>query len=108
MSNINVQRAVENIRSTTTVFTPIVEMVVNAIQAIEAANQVAGVVQLRVRRAGQQTLDLDDEPARIVDVLVVDNGIGFTKNNRASFDTLYSDQKIRPHRHAGSFLRRVL
>jgi hypothetical protein len=95
MSNINIQRAVENIRSTTTIFTPIVEMVVNAIQAIEAANQVAGVVQLKVRRAAQQTLDLDDEPARIVDVLVVDNGIGFTKENRTSFDTLYSDQKIK-------------
>jgi hypothetical protein len=35
MSNVNIKRAVENIRSSTTVYTPIVEVIVNAIQAIE-------------------------------------------------------------------------
>jgi hypothetical protein len=95
MSNINIQRAVENIRSTTTVFTPIVEMVVNAVQAIEAAGEARGQVLLRLRRAAQQTLGLDDKPPRIVDILISDNGIGFNKENRASFDTLYSDQKIK-------------
>ena len=30
MSNINIKRAVENIRANTTVYTPVVEMIVNA------------------------------------------------------------------------------
>jgi hypothetical protein len=94
MSNINIPRAVENIRSTTTVFTPIVEMVVNAIEAIEEIGEPAGLVQLRVRRSAQQEVDGDDEGSRIIDVSIVDNGVGFTKANRDSFDTLYSAQKI--------------
>ena len=35
MSNVNVSRAVENIRANTTIYTAIVEVVVNAIQAID-------------------------------------------------------------------------
>jgi hypothetical protein len=34
MSNINIKRAVENIRANTTVYTPVVEIIVNAIQEI--------------------------------------------------------------------------
>jgi|GEM_PF-6121156 len=37
MSNVNIKRVVENIRSGTTVYTPLVECIVNAIQAVEAA-----------------------------------------------------------------------
>ena len=95
MSNINIQRAIENIRSTTTVFTPVVEMVVNAIQAIEAAKQTNGLIHLRVRRIPQADLDLESDGSRILDVSISDNGIGFTAENRDSFDTLYSAQKIR-------------
>ncbi|AMS40156.1 hypothetical protein [Aminobacter aminovorans] len=36
MSNVNVKRLVENIRSGTNIYTPLVELVVNAIQAIDA------------------------------------------------------------------------
>jgi hypothetical protein len=94
MSNINIQRAVENIRSTTTVFTPIVETVVNAIEAIEEAREPHGEVLLRVRRSSQQEIDPEGEGTRILDVVVSDNGIGFNQANRDSFDTLYSAQKI--------------
>ena len=94
MSNINIPRAVENIRSTTTVFTPIVEIIVNAIDAIEEARQPVGLIRLHVRRAAQQELELEDEGSRITDVTITDNGIGFTDANRKSFDTLYSAQKI--------------
>jgi DNA-binding transcriptional ArsR family regulator len=94
MSSINIKRAVENIKSTTTVFTPIVETVVNAIQAIEAAGISNGAVRLRVRRSAQSELEPDGEGSRILDVEVSDNGIGFTQDNRTSFDTLYSEHKI--------------
>lgn len=93
MSNINIQRAVENIRSTTTVFTPIVETVVNAIEAIEAAKVARGQVQIRVRRSPQGEIDASE--SKILDVLAQDNGIGFTQENRESFDTLYSALKLR-------------
>lgn len=36
MSTVNVRRLVENIRSGANVYTPLVELVVNAIQAIDA------------------------------------------------------------------------
>lgn len=94
MSNINIQRAVENIRSTTTVFTPIVEVIVNAIEAIEEARVSTGLIRLKVRRSSQRELDAEMGDSKILDVLVEDNGIGFTEENRASFDTLYSDRKI--------------
>lgn len=94
MSNINIQRAVENIRSTTTVFTPIVEVIVNAIEAIEDAKVSTGLIRLKVRRSSQQELDAEEGDSKILDVLVEDNGIGFTEENRASFDTLYSARKI--------------
>ena len=94
MSNINIQRAVENIRSTTTVFTPIVEVIVNAIEAIEEAKVSTGLIRLHVRRSSQQELDAQEGDSKILDVLVEDNGIGFTEENRASFDTLYSARKI--------------
>lgn len=47
MSNINIRRAVENIRSNTTVYTPVVEMIVNAIQAIDEAGEKNGKVSIR-------------------------------------------------------------
>ncbi len=103
MSNINIQRAVENIRSTTTVFTPIVETVVNAIEAIEEAQEPAGLVQLQVLRSAQQELNPEDDGSRIADVIITDNGIGFTDPHRNSFDTLYSALKI--HRGGKGFGR---
>ncbi len=105
MSNINIQRAVENIRETTTVFTPIVETVVNAIQAIEAAGEPNGRIHLTVRRSSQMEGDPDGEGSQILDVIVSDNGIGFTQENRNSFDTLYSDQKIA---HGGKGFGRLI
>ena len=93
MSNINIQRAIENIRSTTTVYTPIVETVVNAIEAIEAARITNGLVQIRARRSSQGEIDASE--SKILDLLVQDNGIGFNQENRDSFDTLYSALKLR-------------
>jgi hypothetical protein len=92
MSNINIQRAVENIRSTTTVYTPIVETVVNAIQAIEVAGITDGLIRIRVRRSPQSEINASE--SKIIDLQVQDNGIGFNQENRDSFDTLYSALKL--------------
>lgn len=92
MSNVNVRRAVENIRSGTNVYTPLVETIVNAIQAIEAAGREKGRVDILVKRSDQQELE-GGLPA-VESFTVIDNGIGFNDENRDSFDTLYSDHKI--------------
>ncbi|WP_334151169.1 ATP-binding protein [Hyphomicrobium sp.] len=92
MSNVNVRRLVENIRAGTNVYTPLVELVVNAIQAIDQKGVKNGLIQIEILRSGQA--DIIDRLEDIDGFIVKDNGIGFTKSNRDSFDTLYSEQKI--------------
>lgn len=93
MSNINIKRAVEAIRANTTVYTPIVEVIVNAIQAIESGDSHQGKVSIRVHRDQQQEM-LESLPP-VNGVEIEDNGIGFTEENREAFDTLYTDLKIK-------------
>lgn len=91
MSNVNILRAIGNIRSGTTVYTPLVETVVNGIQAIEE-NKTSGQIDIVVERHGQD--DLSGGMPPVINFLIKDNGIGFTDKNRNSFDTLYSDYKF--------------
>ncbi|MDX1749115.1 MAG: ATP-binding protein [Methylophaga sp.] len=91
MSNLNIKRAIDNIRSETNVYTPITEVIVNAIQAIEELDQ-EGIVEIRVDRNRQA--NLDDSVPEISGFTVTDNGIGFNDEHRESFDTLYTEQKI--------------
>lgn len=97
MSNINIKRAVENIPSnTTTIYTPIVEIIVNAIQAIEEIQDTKqGVIKIRLERSPQMELDVSGALPAIENIIIQDNGAGFNKQNRDSFDTLYSDYKIK-------------
>lgn len=92
MSNVNVKRLVENIRSGTNVYTPLVELVVNAIQAIEEKGAEKGLVEIEVLRNGQP--DIIDRLEGVDGFIVKDNGVGFTENNRNAFDTLYTERKI--------------
>jgi Histidine kinase-, DNA gyrase B-, and HSP90-like ATPase len=91
MSKLNIKRTVENIRASTTVYSPIVEVVINAIQAIEAASRPNGKIAIRVRRANQ--MEMDGSLSGVTGFEIEDNGIGFTEENRESFDMLYSDFK---------------
>jgi len=91
MSKLNIKRTVDNIRASTTVYSPIIEVVINAIQAIEATSRPNGKIAVRVLRAQQKELDGSLSEVRSFDI--EDNGIGFTQQNRESFDTLYSDFK---------------
>ena len=92
MSNVNIKRAVENIRANTTVYTPVVEMIVNAIQAIEGASRADGKVSIRALRSSQ--IELDGSLPEVSSFEIEDNGIGFSDAHRNSFDTLYTDLKI--------------
>lgn len=92
MSNVNIKRAVENIRANTTVYTPVVEMIVNAIQAIDEAGRKNGKVSIRAQRSSQA--GLDGGLPEVSSFEIEDNGIGFTDAHRNCFDTLYTDFKI--------------
>ncbi|MCC4234853.1 ATP-binding protein [Sphingobium soli] len=91
MSNVNIKRLVENIRSGTNSYTPLVELVVNGIQAVEQRGAGDGLVEIDVLRNGQP--DLTDRLEEVDGFVVKDNGVGFTKRNRDAFDTLYTDLK---------------
>lgn len=93
MSNVNIVRAVENIKTNTTIYTPIIEVIVNSIQAIESAKNKTGTIKIVAIRSKQT--ETDGSLAAIESLIVTDNGIGFTQANRDSFDTLYSDHKIK-------------
>lgn len=92
MSNVNIKRVIENIRATTTVYTPIAETIVNAIQAIESNGETNGEIAICVHRDDQ--LNIDGGLSDVQSFEIEDNGIGFTDEHRQSFDTLYTDQKI--------------
>ena len=92
MSNVNVKRLVENIRSGTNIYTPLVELIVNAIQAIEEMGAENGLVEIEVLRNGEP--DIIDRLEGVDGFVVKDNGIGFTESNRNAFDTLYTERKI--------------
>lgn len=92
MSNVNIKRAVENIRANTTIYTPVVEMVVNGIQAIDETRRKDGKVLVRAHRSAQT--ELDGSLPEVIGFKIEDNGVGFTDAHRKSFDTLYTDLKI--------------
>jgi hypothetical protein len=92
MSNVNIRRVVENIRSGTNIYTPLVELVVNAIQAIDDKKSDKGLVDIQILRDGQE--DMVDRLQAVDGFIVSDNGIGFNQRNRDSFDTLFTDQKL--------------
>lgn len=92
MSNVNIRRVIENIRSGTNIYTPLVELVVNAIQAIDDKKSGKGLVDIQIIRDGQE--DMVDRLQAVDGFIVSDNGIGFNQRNRDSFDTLFTDQKL--------------
>jgi len=57
MSKVNIKRTVENIRANTTGYSPIVEVVINAIQAIEGAGRQDGTIVVRIQRDDQIEMD---------------------------------------------------
>ncbi|MFD0763349.1 ATP-binding protein [Mucilaginibacter lutimaris] len=91
MSKINIQGTVDNIRSKSNVYTPLIEAIVNAIDSIIEAKQIKGEVIIKVIR--ENSLQFDDTLSEIKSIEIHDNGVGFRQRNRDSFDTLYSLSK---------------
>lgn len=95
MSKINIDRIVKDIKSKTTSLTPIIEAVCNSMDAI-GSERTDGVIDIVVKRSGQQSLKMDSPHilADIVSIDIIDNGIGFTEENKDSFDTYRSGFKM--------------
>lgn len=91
MSRINIQGTINNIRSKSNVYTPIIEAVVNSIQSIINKKNEDGKIEISLIR--ENTLDIDNHKPSIKSIEIRDNGLGFNKENRDSFDTFYSEFK---------------
>ncbi|WP_158977344.1 ATP-binding protein [Cellulophaga sp. L1A9] len=91
MSRINIQGTIDNIRSKTNVYTPIIESIVNSIQSITKKNVENGKIEITLIR--EHTLDFENQIPPIKSISIRDNGSGFNKENRDSFDTFYSEHK---------------
>lgn len=94
MTQINIKRLVDNI-SKTNIYTPIVEAIANSIDSIEESGRTDGKILIKLIRSKQESLLETNEAHPIVGIKVVDNGIGFTTKNLESFNTIYTEQKIR-------------
>jgi len=91
MSKINILGIISAIKSKTNVYSPVIEAIVNSIEAIQEAKIPQGEIIISVKR--EDALELDDSLPKIVNVEIQDNGIGFNQKNRDSFDTFYSFDK---------------
>lgn len=95
MSKINIDRIVKDIKSKTTSLTPVIEAVCNSIDAI-GPERTDGIIDIIIKRSGQKSLELDSTHtlSDIVAIDIIDNGIGFTEENKDSFDTYRSGFKM--------------
>lgn len=95
MSKINIDRIVKDIKSKTTSLTPVIEAVCNSIDAI-GPERTDGIIDIIVKRSGQKSLELDNAHtlSDIVAIDIIDNGVGFTEENKDSFDTYRSGFKM--------------
>ena len=93
MSKVFIQGVINNIRAKSTPYTPIIEAITNAIDAIDKLGRNDGEIHIRIIRNPQFISTDDDNVANVTSVEISDNGIGFNKENRDSFDTIYSQLK---------------
>lgn len=93
MSKVFIPGVVDNIRAKSTPYTPIIEAITNAIDAIDKTGRADGKIDIKIHRTPQLLSEKDGKPSDPVSVEVSDNGIGFDKKNRDSFDTIYSQLK---------------
>lgn len=91
MSRINIQGTIDSIKSHTNIYTPIIEAVVNSIDSIASKKIGDGRIEITLHRASE--LNFNDIMAPVTSITILDNGLGFNKKNRDSFDTFYSQEK---------------
>ena len=98
MSKINIEGVVKNMNKKDSVYQPIIEAIVNSIEAIDENKNKNGLIYITFKRSSsnsQQKLIKGSKPASdfFSDVEISDNGIGLNERNLDAFDTLYTNQK---------------
>lgn len=94
MSQTYIPGIVDNIRSDSTPYMPIIEAVTNAIDAIEKKGAKDGHIDIYLERENTMSAGLGEpNTGNVVSIKIEDNGVGFDDENRESFDTVYSPQK---------------
>jgi hypothetical protein len=92
--NVNISRFIDTtLKERTTVYSPLIEAIVNSIEAILETKRLDGKIVITPIRIPQASLDNGALPD-VVGFTVEDNGIGFNLLNREAFDTLCTDYKI--------------
>lgn len=72
---------------------PMYEAIINAIQSIEESKKVDGKIHVIIERANMLNFDEQWE-SDIENIIIKDNGIGFTDKNFESFNTYATESKI--------------
>lgn len=97
MSGVYIQGLLKNIRGKLSSYSPVVEVIVNGIQAIEELPSTNGrVIVETIRDSGLSLKDNSENETikpEITGFRVTDNGIGFTEANRKAFDEAYTDRR---------------
>ena len=93
MSQTYIPGIVDNIKSDSTPYAPIIEAITNSIDAINEAERTDGRIDITIERENLLGTASENELPEIISIQVSDNGIGFNDKNRTSFDTIYSPQK---------------
>lgn len=91
MSKINIEGIVKDINVRTTYLTPLVEAICNSIDAIDYAPN--GSIDIVIKRENILPEIGTRATASIIGIDIIDNGVGFTEENRESFDTYKSGLK---------------
>ena len=96
-AKVNIEKFLKDFGKKSTVYTAIVEAITNSIESIilkrnqkDACED--GEINIKIIR--KECLLVDDVNRENIDTIIVsDNGVGFTDENRDSFSTLYSSYK---------------
>ena len=95
MSKVIIERIVKHMSGRTTVYHPIIEAIINSIEAIEEkGNNKEGLIRVIFKRNKSQQKLLDMGKDYFLDVEISDNGIGLNEDKLDAFDTLCTDEKI--------------
>ncbi len=96
---VNIKRLVREINLSKNPLMPIFEAVVNSIHAIFArakTDSFNGVIKIIIEREQNETLNLDSKlnyRNNVLNIIIEDNGMGFTSENFNSFNTSFTDLK---------------
>lgn len=93
MSQTYIPGIVDNIKSDSTPYSPIIEAITNSIDAINESGRSDGRIDIIIERENILPDMQSNELPEILSVTISDNGVGFNDKNRDSFDTVYSPKK---------------